>query len=85
MAYSGQKQSQSKSKSKSKSESLCWTDDEVELLLKVAIEYKVSKAAEYVDWESVQSKYSDILDLFKYQYPTNTDAAAMGKNYPHNN
>ena len=39
-----------------------WTDDEVELLLKVTNEYKVSKTAENVDWESLQRKYSDILD-----------------------
>ena len=31
-----------------------WTDDEVELLLKVTNEYKVSKTAEGVDWESVE-------------------------------
>ena len=31
-----------------------WTDDEVELLLKVTNEYKVSKTADNVDWESVQ-------------------------------
>ena len=42
-----------------------WTDDEVELLLKVTNEYKVSKAAENVDRESVHKKYSDILDRFK--------------------
>ena len=28
-------------------------------------EYKVSKAAENVDWESVQKKYSEILDGYK--------------------
>ena len=37
-----------------------WTDNEAELLLNVAIEYKTKKAAESVDWESVKSKYSDI-------------------------
>jgi len=37
-----------------------WTDDEVELMLKV-MEYKVSKAAEGTDWESVQSKYLDVI------------------------
>ena len=42
-----------------------WTDDEVELLLKVTIEYKVCKTAEGGDWESVQRKYSDILDGFR--------------------
>ena len=41
---------------------LSWKDDEVELLLKVTNEYKVSKTAENVDWESVQKKYCGILD-----------------------
>ena len=36
-----------------------WSDDEAELLLSVTLDYKVSKAAEGVDWESVKSKYSD--------------------------
>ena len=38
-----------------------WTDDEAELLLSVAYEYKVKQSAECVDWESVKSKYDDIL------------------------
>ena len=46
-----------------------WTDDEAELLLKVTRDYKASKAAEGVDWESVQSKYADILELMLAQYP----------------
>ena len=36
-----------------------WTDDEVELLLKVTRDYRVTKAAENIDWELIQSKYSD--------------------------
>ena len=32
-----------------------WTDDETELLLKVTLEYKVSKAASCIDWEFVVS------------------------------
>jgi len=39
-----------------------WTDDEAELLLRVTLDYKASKAGEGTDWESVQSKYSDILN-----------------------
>ena len=41
-------------------DSFKWTDDEAELLLKVTRDYKVSKAAEGIDWESVQSKSADI-------------------------
>ena len=41
-------------------EAFFWTDDELELLLKATHEYKVHKAMENVDWESCQSKYSDM-------------------------
>ena len=37
-----------------------WTDDKVELLFKVT----VSKTSEHVNWESYQTKNSNILDLF---------------------
>lgn len=45
-----------------------WTDDEAELLLEVTRDYKVSKAAEGTDWESIQSKYADILELMLAEY-----------------
>ena len=44
---------------KVKEQAFVWMDDEVKLLLKVTHEYKVKKAGENVDWESVRSKYSD--------------------------
>ena len=47
-----------------------WTDDEAELLLTVTNEYKVSKVAEGVDWESVKSKYSDIMELMQQELPS---------------
>ena len=50
-----------------------WTDDEVELLLNITHEYKTAKAAECTDWESVKSKYADILDLFKEHSPGSDD------------
>lgn len=69
---------------KNKADAFVWTDDEVELLLDVTNEYKVSKAAENVDWESCQTKYSDILDLYLEQYPSSPeDATILGKEYPH--
>jgi hypothetical protein len=37
-----------------------WTDDENEALLNVTLEYKVDKAAEGIDWESLATKYPDI-------------------------
>ena len=39
-----------------------WTDDEAELLLNVTYDYKVTKAVTSTDWESVKSKYEDILE-----------------------
>ncbi|KAK5907484.1 hypothetical protein CesoFtcFv8_005331 [Champsocephalus esox] len=56
-----------------------WTDDEVELLLRVTLDYKTTKIQENVDWESYKLKYSDIEDLFQAQYPkTDTE-----KDFPH--
>ena len=67
-----------------KDSSFKWTDDEAELLLQVAVEYKTAKAMESIDCESVQKKYSDITDLYKAQLPkTDEDAEAIGKDYPH--
>ena len=59
-----------------------WTDDEAELLLSVAYEYKVKQSAECVDWESVKSKYDDILELFREALPSTSDEAGV-KDYPH--
>ena len=40
-----------------------WTDDEAELLLSITYNYKTAKAVDGVDWESIKSKYEDILEL----------------------
>ena len=45
-----------KKSDKGVSSSFIWTDGEFELLLKVTLEYKTSKAIENVDWESCQQK-----------------------------
>nr|XP_023698025.1 uncharacterized protein LOC111859494 isoform X1 [Paramormyrops kingsleyae] len=66
-----------------KSDCFVWTDDEVELLLKITHEYKLSKAAENTDWESCQSKYSDILQRYKEHYPSREEAQTLAKDYPH--
>ena len=51
-----------------------WTDNEMELgLLSVTHEYKVKKNSQGVDWESVRSKYEDILELFKDALPLTPD------------
>ena len=58
-----------------------WTDDEAELLLNVTIDYKTKKAAVSVDWESVKSKYSDILQAFLASLPDNDESNL--KDFPH--
>ena len=58
-----------------------WTDDEVELLLKVTNEYKVAKAAKTIDWESVHLKYKEILERFTAEMER---AKGTAKDYPHN-
>ena len=47
-----------------KGKEFVWTDSEAELLLNVSIDYKTSKTAECVDWESIKSKYDDITELY---------------------
>ena len=56
------------SKLKTKTEYFVWTDDKVELFLKVTIDYKVKKTSWNVDKESCQTKYSSILHMFTAQY-----------------
>ena len=68
---------------KTKDNSFVWKDDEVLLLHKVTLDYKTAKTMENIDWESCQTKYSDILDLFNDQYPSQENASSIGKNYPH--
>ena len=82
MSNSTEKSNKSKSTNKkSKVEPFVWTDDEVALLLSVVLEYKVSRTSENVDWETCQSKYSDILELFQAQYPSPENAAQLGKEF----
>ena len=57
-----------------------WSDDESELLLNVANDYKAAKAAECVHWESVKTKYKDIFELFVAGIP---EEGTTFKNYPH--
>ena len=59
-----------------------WTDDEAELLLSVTLDYKAKKAAENVDWESVKSKYDDILVMMQAEMPAEKTERPI-KDYPH--
>lgn len=65
-----------------KRQEFVWTDDESELLLSVTLQYKVQRTTEGIDWESVRSKYEDILVLFREALP-DTPEEACGKDYPH--
>ena len=79
-----QKSGSDESQSKEKPDVFVWTDDEVQLLLKVTLEYKTSKAIENVDWESIQNKYMEILTIFKERLPASPDEGKkIGKDYPH--
>ena len=73
-----------KAKGSSEKDTFKWSDDEAELLLKVTHDYKVLKAAEGVDWESVQSKYSDICKRMIDELPETPDEAKeLNKDCPH--
>ncbi|KAL3058079.1 hypothetical protein OYC64_010293 [Pagothenia borchgrevinki] len=50
---------------RTRKELFSWTDDEVELLLNVTLEYKTTKIQDNVDWESCKHKYTEIGDLFQ--------------------
>ena len=68
---------------KTKADNFVWTDDEVQLLLEVTNDQKVSKGGTNIDWESCQSKYTDILELYWEHYPSSQEeSAAIEKEYP---
>ena len=71
------------SKNKASQEQFVWTDDEAELLLNVTLEYKVKKTSECIDWESVKTKYEDILKLFQENLSSSEDGSSLDKDYPH--
>ena len=50
-----------------------WTDEETSLLLHVASSYKTDKTTEGKDWQSVRTKYEDLLQLFIERYPKNNE------------
>ena len=68
-------------KKQKNTDSFVWSDNEVELLLNVVYEYKVSKIMNCIDWESCQSKYSDIFDAYQNQYPSEDEASTLGKEF----
>ena len=79
-----QKSGSDQSQTKEKADVFVWTDDEVQLLLKVTGEYKTKNASENVDWESIQNKYAELLHIFREHLPTSPDEAKkIGKDYKH--
>ena len=73
-------------KEKEKETAFIWMDDKTQLLQKVTLNNKVSKAANGIDWELVCSKYTDIWRLMRTQLPTIPKTAEeLGKDYPHCN
>ncbi|XP_041916299.1 uncharacterized protein LOC121680823 [Alosa sapidissima] len=85
LCYGQDEERKTASMAKRRTASLVWTDDEVQLLLKVTLDYKASVAADRpgFDWESSHSKYWDILQRFLDNYPSAEAASAMGKDFPH--
>ena len=55
------------------SEVLNWTDNEVELLLRVARSYSSQKDFDGLEWKSVKSKYEDIRSEFVRLYDERND------------
>ena len=68
---------------KSVNKDFLWTDDEALLLLNVTHDYKVQHLVDGTCWESVKSKYVDILELFRKELPTTEEEAhQLSKDYP---
>lgn len=64
---------------------LVWSDDEAELLLCVTHDYKTQHIANDMCWDSVKSKYADILELMRKELPSSEEEASriFNKGYPH--
>ena len=60
--------SQDGKKKNGKASDFDWTDDEIQLLLKVCFDFKAESDYEGVDWESKRTKYEQIKSKFCEQY-----------------
>ena len=66
-----------------KKKDFVWSNDEAELLLSVTHEYKIQCLTEGMCWESVKTKYIDILERYK-ELPTNEEERRNSvKDYRH--
>lgn len=63
---------------KKNKEEFSWSDDEIQLLLTSALDFKAQCEFEGISWESKRSKYEQIFDILMKQYPTIEDII----NYP---
>lgn len=64
----------SKNQDKSTKE-FTWTDDEAVLLLNVTHEYKIKQLTDGTCWESVRSKYGNILEMYKKELANSEEEA----------
>ena len=46
-----------------------WTEEEISLLLHTIIDYKGTKMAQGIDWETVKTKQEEITEQFHLNYP----------------
>ena len=68
----------------SKRKKFVWTNDEAEIFLTVTHDYKIKHLVEGTCWESVQSKYADIVELFNKKLPSDDEQRRRpSKDYPH--
>ena len=61
-----------------------WTDEEIELLINVVTEYKIQKnlaieGGKTVFWDSLPSKYTDIIEAYLKAYQEKLDQKCEGK------
>ena len=60
-----------------------WTDDETQILLNITADYRTQNIAEGLDWESIQSKYSDIAERMAEALQKYYEQNGSGKDYKH--
>ena len=72
-------------KNSRKKKDFVWSNDEAEILLTVTHDYKIQHLVNGTCWESVKSKYADILKLFRNELPASEEEASQlfNKDYPH--
>ena len=57
-----------------------WSNDEIQLLLMAALDFKSQCEFEEMDWESKRSKYEQIFELMMKQYPMTVSENYQNKN-----